>query len=230
MSRLELIASLKSASPAILPSLLLCDFGNLAAEIERLEQAGVTALHLDVMDGVFVPNFTYGMTIVDAIRKLTDLPLDVHLMMVSPEKYIRQFADAGSDIITIHAEAVEDSIAVLNQIRELGPAAGIAVNPDTPVSAIESALPHADLALVMSVNAGFGGQSFNETVLEKLPQIRSLPGGEEILLQMDGGINSTTVGAATSHGCELLVAGSAIFKKDDYRVAIEAMMAEVQSS
>ena len=230
MSRSELIASLKSASPTILPSLLMCDFGNLSAEIELLEAAGVTALHLDVMDGVFVPNFTYGMTIVDAIRKITDLPLDVHLMMVSPEKYVRQFAEAGSDIITIHAEAVDDPIPVLNQIHELGPAAGIAVNLNTPVSQIAAALPHADLALVMSIAAGFGGQAFNDSTLEKLAEIRALPGGEEILLEMDGGINETTIGAATGHGCELLVAGSAIFKKDDYRKAIEDMMAEVATS
>ena len=119
------ISNLIDAAPAVLPSLLLCDFGNLAAEVERLEDAGVAALHLDVMDGVFVPNFTYGMTIVKALRELTDLTLDVHLMMVSPEKYVDAFVDAGADVLTVHAEATEDSVAVLNQIRERGAAAGI---------------------------------------------------------------------------------------------------------
>ena len=137
------IEKLTEAAPAVLPSLLLCDFGNLASEVERLEEAGVAALHLDVMDGVFVPNFTYGMTIVSALRKLTDITLDVHLMMVNPEKYVDAFVDAGSDVVTIHAEAVDDAVPVLNQIREKGAAAGIAVNPDTPVSKIENAIAHA---------------------------------------------------------------------------------------
>ena len=132
----------------MLPSLLLCDFGNLAAEVERLEEAGVAALHLDVMDGVFVPNFTYGMTIVAALRKLTDITLDVHLMMVQPEKYIDAFVDAGSDIVTIHAEATDDAAACLDQIRSKGVASGIAINPNTPVSKISDAVQYADLALV----------------------------------------------------------------------------------
>lgn len=230
MSRSDMIASLRSAAPTILPSLLLCDFGNLASEIELLEEAGVTALHLDVMDGVYVPNFTYGMTIVAAIRKLTDLPLDVHLMMVSPEKYIPQFAEAGADIITFHVETVDDPVAVVKQIHDCGAAAGVAINLETPVSAIASALPDADLALVMSINAGFGGQAFEESTLAKLAEIRSLPGGEDILLEMDGGINASTIKTVTDHGCQMLVAGSAIFKQDDYAKAIETMMAEVSAS
>ena len=228
MLRRESISTLREVNPTILPSLLLCDFGNLREEVERLEEAGVAALHLDVMDGVFVPNFSYGMTIVQAIRKITDLPLDVHLMMVHPENYIQQFVAAGSDIITIHTEAVEDPRPVLDLIRDLGCASGIAVNPATPVDKIEAALPHADLALVMSVNAGFGGQSFNNSVLEKFKQIRSCPGGEEILLEIDGGINIDTVGDATEHGAQLLVAGSAVFKQDDYAEAIGNMMSKVK--
>ncbi len=227
--RRQHLTELARSAPSVLPSLLLCDFGNLSKEIELLEEAGVTALHLDIMDGVFVPNFTYGMTIVKALRELTELPLDVHLMMVHPEKYIQQFFDAGADIITIHAEAVQDARPVLDQIRDLGAGAGIAINPDTPVSQIAPALPHADLALVMSVNAGFGGQSFNTSVLEKLGQIRTTPGGEDVLLEMDGGINATTVKQCTDAGAQLLVAGSAVFKQDDYRVAIETMMEGVQS-
>jgi len=226
--RRECISSLKEVSPAILPSLLLCDFGNLEQEFERLEEAGVSALHLDVMDGVFVPNFTYGMTIVAAIRKLTELPLDVHLMMVNPEKYVQQFYDAGSDIITVHVEATDDAPALLKQISDTGAAAGIAINPDTPVSKIEAALPFADLALVMSVHAGFGGQKFIEPVLEKIQQIRSLPGGEDILLEVDGGINVETIGKATEQGAQLLVAGSAIFNQEDYSLAISDLMSKVK--
>ena len=226
------ISHLIEAAPAVLPSLLLCDFGNLAAEVERLEDAGVAALHLDVMDGVFVPNFTYGMTIISALRKLTDMTLDVHLMMVNPEKYVDAFVDAGSDIVTIHAEAVENAVPVLNQIRNKGAAAGIAVNPDTPVSRISDAIAHADLALVMSVNAGFGGQSFIEPVLDKLGQITQLPGGENIILEMDGGINKSTIAKCTAVGCQLCVAGSAVFKTpfgNDYNAAIEDLMGEVSS-
>ena len=226
------VAQLVEAAPAVLPSLLLCDFGDLAKEVERLEEAGVAALHLDVMDGVFVPNFTYGMTIVAALRKLTDMTLDVHLMMVNPEKYVDAFVDAGSDVVTIHAEAVEKAVPVLNQIRDKGAAAGIAVNPDTPVSKIADAIPHADLALVMSVNAGFGGQSFIEPVLKKLGEIRELPGGQDVILEMDGGINKSTIAKCVAQGCQLCVAGSAVFKTpfgNDYGAAIEDLMGEVTS-
>lgn len=222
------LPSLRASGPTILPSLLLCDFGRLADEVERLEEAGVAALHLDVMDGVFVPNFTYGMTIVKAFRSLTELPLDVHLMMVHPEKYLEAFRDAGADVLTIHAEAVEDPVPVLKQIRALGCEAGIAINPATPVAAIANALPHADLALIMSVKAGFGGQKFDPSVLNKLAEIRQLPGGEEIALEIDGGINAETVGEAVGSGAELLVAGSAIFGKPDYRAALELMMQQIE--
>ena len=223
MLRKDCIPKLRSASPTILPSMLLCDFGNLQKEIQLLESAGVDALHLDVMDGVFVPNFTYGMTIVKAFRELTELPIDVHLMMVNPEKYIQQFFDAGADIITIHAEAVEDARPVLDEIRKLGAASGIAVNPDTPVSKIESAIPHADMALVMSVNAGFGGQSFNESVLSKFQQIRECDGGKDLLLQIDGGINKGTIQTAAQNGAELLVVGSGIFRQANYSDAINEL-------
>jgi len=225
--RRNCLSKLAEQTPAILPSLLQCDFGHLADEVDRLKEAGVHTLHLDVMDGVFVPNFTYGMTIVKAIRSLTEMVVDVHLMMVEPEKYVSQFYDAGADIITIHAEAVDDARPVLDSIRSLGAGAGIAINPQTPVSAIADSLPHADMALVMSVNAGFGGQKFNDTVLTKLPEIRSLPGGEEILLQMDGGVNSETIKKCTDAGAQLLVVGSAIFKQDSYSDAIESMLGKV---
>jgi len=217
-----------AAAPTILPSLLQCDFGNLEREVASLTEAGVAGLHLDVMDGVFVPNFTYGITIVAALRKLTDLPLDVHLMMVNPEKYIDQFCEAGADVLTVHAEASEDLPAVLQQIKKHQVAAGVAVNPATPVSAIADSLPLADLALVMSVNAGFGGQSFIASVLEKYEQIRQLSGGDSVVLEIDGGINEGTIASATNAGAQLLVAGSAIFKHDDYTAAIENLMNHVK--
>lgn len=215
------------AAPVVLPSMLLCDFGNLEREIERLEEAGVAGLHLDVMDGVFVPNFTYGITIVDAVRKLTELPIDVHLMMVNPEKYISAFCDAGADVLTIHAEASNDPAAALKAIRNCDVASGIAINPDTPADSIESAIEHADLALVMSVHAGFGGQSFIGGVLKKFDQIRNMPGGDAVTLEIDGGINVDTIELATAAGAQLLVAGSAIFKQDDYAVALESLMSKV---
>lgn len=224
----ERLREIAGSAPAILPSLLQCDFGYLADEVQRLEEAGVVALHLDVMDGVFVPNFTYGMTIVSAIKKVTNLVVDVHLMMVNPEKYLEAFRDAGSDILTVHGEACDDARPVLDSIRDLGMASGIAINPPTPVSSIAAALPHADLALVMSVNAGFGGQSFNASVLEKLGEIRGLDGGEDIVLEMDGGINRETISECYKAGTQLFVAGSAIFNHQDYRIAMESMMEEVQ--
>ena len=224
----ERFLKMTAAAPTVLPSLLQCDFGNLEREVERLEEAGVAGLHLDVMDGVFVPNFTYGITIVAALRKLTELPLDVHLMMVNPEKYIDQFCEAGADVLTVHAEATDDLPAVMEQIKKHQVATGVAVNPATPVSKLASALPLADLALVMSVNAGFGGQSFMPEVLTKYEQIRQLPGGDSVTLEIDGGINDGTIARATEAGAQLLVAGSAIFKHDDYTMAIEKLMSQIK--
>ncbi len=199
--------------------MLLCDFGNLQREIEQVEEAGVAALHLDVMDGHFVPNFTYGLPIVEAVRGITDLPLDVHLMIERPGEYIERFHDAGADSLTIHVEAVKDPRPLLDEIRSLGALAGLALNPPTPLSAIEASLLHCDLVLVMSVMPGFGGQSFDETALEKL---RTLSDRNDFdgLLEVDGGINERTVADCVEAGAELLVAGSAIFRADDYSAAV----------
>jgi ribulose-phosphate 3-epimerase len=228
MTRTDTISSLIHASPAILPSLLLCDFARLADEVDQLENAGVAALHLDVMDGVFVPNFTYGITIVNALNQVTELPLDVHLMMIHPEKYIHQFVDAGADILTVHAEATDNLLRVLETIRGAGCAAGVAINPQTAVSVIAEAIAYADLVLVMSVAAGFGGQAFDASVLTKFQQIRQAPGGDTVLLEIDGGINSNTIGSAAESGAQLLVAGSAIFGQHDYAQAISKMMSQVK--
>ena len=214
--------TLRANSPAILPSLLLCDFGNLEREVVRLEAAGVPGLHLDVMDGVFVPNFTYGMTIVAALRKVTRLPLDVHLMMTRPERYIRQFRDAGADTLTFHIEAVDDPRPLLEEIRGTGAGAGLAINPLTPFAAAEDALEYCDLLLVMSVQAGFGGQSFNSVAFERLGRARELA-GERLLLEVDGGINEETIAPCAAAGAQLFVVGSAIFKQPDYGAAIRRL-------
>ncbi|MCH2179940.1 MAG: ribulose-phosphate 3-epimerase [Mariniblastus sp.] len=230
MSRNNTLEMLRESTPAILPSLLLCDFGNLEREIEKVHEAGFTSLHLDVMDGVFVPNFSYGITIVEAVRKLTDLTLDVHLMMVEPQKYIQAFVDAGADLLTFHAEAVEERRPVLEAIRKADVASGLALNPNTPVSIIEGDLDLCDIVMVMSVHAGFGGQSFIDSVLDKFSQIRNTPRGDQILLEIDGGINTDTIQAAHEKGAELFVAGSAVFKKENYRQAHNNLLHQMGSS
>lgn len=212
---------LRQEKHIILPSLLLCDFGDLKREIAALEQAGVKALHLDVMDGHFVPNLTYGMPIVAGIRKLTQLPIDVHLMISEPAKYVRQFADAGADCLTIHAEIAGDVPATLEQIRSLGVGVGLALNPDTPLASVEQTLSLCDLLLIMSVNAGFGGQAFNPVALEKLNTVKD--SHPNLLLEVDGGVNLQTIGCCREAGASLFVVGSAIFGQDDYRVAIERL-------
>ena len=222
----DCLQKLKEARASILPSLLLCDFGNLEREVRLMEDAGFNALHLDCMDGVFVPNISYGMPIVEALRKLTELPLDVHLMIANPADYIQQFSDAGADIISFHLEAVKEPISILSKIRETGCGAGIAINPDTPVSDMEKCLPLCDLAVIMSVQAGFGGQEFDRRALEKLRLTREIA-GDDLLLEIDGGVNVETIGECVEHGAELLVAGSAIFRQPDYRVAKENLLSQI---
>jgi len=222
MSRRRHLVELRHAPPAVLPSLLLCDFRNLEREVRQLEEAGVRALHLDVMDGRFVPNLTYGMPIVEACRRLTDLPLDVHLMIQQPQQYIKRFHDAGADIITVHAEAVDSPSEVLSQIRDLDCGAGLAINPDTPVAKIEGSLPLCDLVLVMSVPAGFGGQSFQGVALEKLRCLKQLV-GDDTLLEVDGGVNGETIHDCQAAGAQLLVVGSAIFREASYRDAVRKL-------
>ncbi len=218
------LVKLRSAAPAILPSLLLCDFGNLEREVARLTEAGVKALHLDVMDGHFVPNLTYGFPIVEAVRRLTDLPLDVHLMIAEPQRYLRQFVDAGADILTVHVEAVADARSVLEQIRSLGAGAGLALNPDTSLSTLDGCLDLCDLVLVMSVPAGFGGQSFHPVAIEKLRQLRQSV-RPEVLLEVDGGINRTIIRDCAAAGAEMFVVGSGIFRAASYSEAIHELTA-----
>jgi len=227
MSR-DKLDEIRRAAPSVLPSLLKCDFGDLQSEIRRLEQAGTRVLHLDVMDGHFVPNLTYGMPIVEGIRRHSDLPLDVHLMISDPLAYAKPMVDAGADLLPFHVEAVRDSAAVADEIRSLGVAVGVALNPDTPLATLQPCLDVVDLVLVMSVDAGFGGQSFNPVALEKITALKE--SHPELLVEIDGGIHPETAAAARAVGCDLFVAGSAIFNESDYRSAISALDVAIEGA
>lgn len=220
------LAVLRDASPAILPSMLQCDFGNLEHEIRALEAAGARALHFDVMDGHFVPNLTYGMPIVEACRRLTELPLDVHLMISDPEKYAQQFADCGTDLLTFHVEAVEQPSEMIEAIKSFGIGAGIALNPATPLGAVEVIAGQCDAVLVMSVPAGFGGQPFDSVALEKLRILRSQH--PDLLLEVDGGVNAETIGPCRDAGADLFVVGSGIFRSEDYAQAFSELQQAMQ--
>ncbi len=220
---------LRGKTPLILPSLLLCDFGDLKSEVTALADAGIECLHLDVMDGQFVPNLTYGMPIVRGLSQHTSLPLDVHLMILEPEQFVAEFYEAGAASITFHAEATRDPVAVLKQIRALGASAGIAVNPETPISSISNCVGHCDMVTIMSVQAGFGGQSFQSAALQKLEQARDLF-GPEVFLEIDGGVNADTISDCVRHGAEMLVVGSAIFRADDYGQAVAKLQEQYSST
>ncbi len=222
MSRRDRIRNLGVSRPVILPSLLMCDFGNLEREIRALEEAGVRALHLDVMDGVFVPNLSYGMPIVEAIRRLTDLPLDVHLMITDPGRYLQAFMDAGADLISFHAEAVADPAPLLDRLRAADVGSGIVINPGTPLESVTGLLDACDLLLVMSVNAGFGGQAFDPIALDKLRRAAATA-DRSLILEVDGGVNSETIGDCVRAGARWLVVGSAIFRRDDYAAALQSL-------
>lgn len=209
---------LQGARPCVLPSLLACDLANIEAEVRRVEEAGAVALHLDIMDGHFVPNLSYGVPVVQAVRRITDLVLDVHLMLDNPGEYLEPFRNAGADILTVHAEVLPDPRPTLDRIHTLGAAAGISINPPTPLEALAPALDQADLVLVMSVMPGFGGQKFNPIALEKLRKLSERP-GRGFLLEVDGGVNDQTIGPCAAAGAELIVAGTAVFGADGHRDA-----------
>jgi ribulose-phosphate 3-epimerase len=202
--------------PLLAPSILSADFANLERDIKEAERAGAELLHVDVMDGRFVPNITVGIPVVESIRKITELPIDVHLMIVEPEKYIPDFIKAGADWISFHFEAAVHHHRIVSQIKELGAKAGVAVNPSTPVSFLEEILPYLDFVLVMSVNPGFGGQRFIESSLKKIEKLRKAAEevNPELLIEVDGGIKVENVERVLAAGARVIVAGSAVFKGD----------------
>ncbi len=214
-----------SSEIKIAPSILSADFGKLGEEVRALERAGADVIHVDVMDGHFVPNITIGPLVVKAIRPCTKLPLDVHLMIQNPDVYIEDFAKAGADWITVHVEACTHLHRTISHIKSLGLKAGAVLNPATPESAIEYVLMDLDLVLVMSVNPGFGGQKFIPASLEKIKKIKQmlLSNGVAIPIEVDGGVNRQTAGEVAGAGASILVAGSAILGTDDYKSEIMAL-------
>jgi ribulose-phosphate 3-epimerase len=212
----------------IAPSILSADFGRLADEVRAVEAAGADVIHVDVMDGRFVPNITIGPPVVAALRKVTKLPLDVHLMIVEPERYVDAFAEAGADTILVHVEASPHLHRTLQSIRKLGKRAGAVLNPSTHESTLHYVMDVVDQILVMSVNPGFGGQSFIPEVLPKVRAVREMIGSRNVDIEMDGGIAPGTIGPAAEAGTTVFVAGSAVFGSKDYAKTIAALRAEAE--
>ncbi len=207
----------------IAPSILAADLANLKSEVEAVTAAGADMLHLDIMDGHYVPNLTFGPGLVKTLRPYTRLPFDVHLMVTEPEVMVPWFVDAGADIITVHYEAAVHLDRTLAEIRNAGKKAGVSLNPATPENVLEYVLDKLDLILVMSVNPGFGGQSFIPSQLEKIQRIKSMIGSRNIQIEVDGGINPMTAAECAAAGADILVAGTSVFSGGDYRKNIEAL-------
>lgn len=209
----------------IAPSILSADFSRLGDEIKAVEDAGADWIHVDVMDGHFVPNITIGPPVVESIRKVTDLPLDVHLMIENADGYIKSFSEAGADILTVHAEACPHLNRTLQLIREHKVKAGVVLNPATPLSSLEEVLHELDMVLLMTVNPGFGGQSFIPSMLDKISNLSDIMSNyeDEIELQVDGGVKPDNAGDIKESGASILVAGSAIFNSNDYAEAIDIL-------
>ncbi|MBI0578448.1 ribulose-phosphate 3-epimerase [Neobacillus cucumis] len=209
----------------IAPSILSADFSKLGEEILAVEKAGADYIHVDVMDGHFVPNITIGPLIVEAIRPVTKLPLDVHLMIENPDQYIETFVKAGADIITVHVEACRHLHRTIHHIKSLGIKAGVVLNPATPVETIQHIIADVDMVLLMSVNPGFGGQKFIPEVLPKIKKVKELAEqkGRKLEIEIDGGVNPETAKLCIEAGANVLVAGSAVYNEDDYARAISTI-------
>ncbi len=209
----------------ISPSILSADFSNLLADIKKVEEAGCDLLHIDVMDGHFVPNITLGPMIIEALRQRTQLLFDVHLMIEKPERYIKDFLSAGADILTIHTEACVHLHRAIYDIKNSGIKAGVALNPSTPLTSIEYILDDLDMVLIMTVNPGFGGQSFIPTMLDKIKKLKTIirERGLNIDIQVDGGINPQNIHLLTGAGANIIVAGSAIFNSENIKDRVELL-------
>ena len=212
-------------SVKVSPSILAADFANLSLECSKIDKSNADWFHLDVMDGLFVPNISFGMPIVKTIRKLTKKPLDVHLMIVEPEKYIDEFINIGSDIITVHIEATNNLNQIINMIQESSLKAGIAINPETPISDLKEYIEKVDLICLMGVNPGFAGQKFIESTHKRLKELKKLitSSGSKTLIEVDGGVNYENFQNLKSNGADVLVAGSYIFNSNDYDKAINTL-------
>ena len=207
----------------VAPSILSADFSRLGDEIRAVEAAGADWIHIDVMDGHFVPNITIGPGVVKDLRPSTELPFDVHLMITEPERSIEAFAEAGADIVTVHAEAADHLHRLIGQIHDAGCKAGVSLNPGSPLSLVENVVSDLDLLLVMTVNPGFGGQSFIASMLPKIEQASHMIGGRDVYLQVDGGVDDGNIGLLEERGVDVVVAGSAVFGTPDYAAAIKKL-------
>ena len=212
----------------IAPSILSADFSKMGEEVQELERCGADVVHCDVMDGVFVNNITFGIKMVEDLRKITTLPLDCHLMIVNPEKYVERFAKAGADIITVHYEACVDKLEnILKLIKSTGVKCGAVINPDTPVEKIKDVIPLCDMVLIMSVFPGFGGQKFIPSALDKLRDVKAIVDacGKEIDIEIDGGVTAENVEEIKAAGANVIVAGSTVFKAEDKAKTIAILKA-----
>ena len=198
----------------IAPSILAADFGRLGEQVAYAQEAGADLIHIDVMDGRFVPNITMGPAIVEAVEKVATVPLDVHLMIVEPDRFLRRFAESGADSITVHIEACNHLHRVLGQIKEVGCRAGVALNPHTPASALQDILDDVDIINVMTVNPGFGGQSFISGMTRKLRTLQAMVAGRDIEIEVDGGINAETISTVINAGATIAIAGTCIFQHE----------------